>query len=300
MVKIEIIFNLKTLWYISYTQATSMQLRVPQPLKDFTIVPNELLQSALSPSDKETWLMIASVTRDGLFHDSRGMSAISESYGVPYKTFMTRVRRLKEKRVAQDLDIANEVQEQPNRKPSGIKQKDVMAEIKEVWNHHKPETYHRLDGGFPLPLFIAIETHAKRLGIERSEYAVFVTDVLRAANVDPWWSDKALKATSLFGWSADIDDKKFKSIEKLYKSPNKAKLLFDYFERSFWLKWYDGYKDIDKIVFKTADDYWEALDRVEEEVDSKTAYIWYREGSQKPHHWTGHNDQTTRKFRYLP
>jgi hypothetical protein len=297
-----------------------MRLKAPQPSKDFTILPNGLLESSLSPADRDTWLMIASVCRDGLFDSPRGMVIISELYHIPYNTFMARVRRLKaagglkgnqhscelvipysdEIPIDKSLDIADETNAQAKRKPSGITQKESMTAIKKAWNENKPESYLRLDGSFPLPLFIAIETQAKRLGIERPKYPDFIAEVLGAVKADPWWSIQNFKASNVFGWSAELPDKKFQNVEKLYKSPYKEKRKFDYLSEEFWLKWYDGHYGSSKIIFKTSADYWESLDRAGEETDTEAAYIWVKEGGNIPHHWTGHNDQTTRKFRYLP
>ena len=297
-----------------------MLLKVPQPSKNFTLIPNELLTSSLSPADRDTWTMIASVCRDGSFDSARGMIVISELYNISYSTFMARVRRLKaagglkgdqhrcelvipysdEAPVEKNLDIADETNSKPKRKASGVTQKESMVAIKKAWNDHKPDNYLRLDGSFPLPLFIAIETQAKRLNIERPKYPDFVIEVLSAVKADPWWSAQSFKPSNLFGWSAELDDKKFKNVEKLYKSPYKQKIEFDYLSEEFWLKWYDGYYEVDKVIFKTSADYWESLDRSSEETDNKAAYVWLKEGGKVPHHWTGHNDQTTRKFRYLP
>ena len=298
-----------------------MELRTPKPTKNFTIVPNELLHSSLSNATRATWLMIASVARDGYFNDGRGMAYIAELYGIPYATFNSRVQRLKaagglkgnqnkcelvipgpaiEPVEEEEPTIAEEIEEQPKRKPSGVTQKESMAQIKEAWNANKPEAFMLLDGKMHPSLFIAIETQAKRLGIERPAYGEFVSEVLRAAKVDPYWSTADMKPSRLFGWGTDIGDNKFRNVEKLYRSPLKARVEVDYLDKTFWLSWYDGYKELTDVEFKFADSYWDALDRVEEETDATTAYVWLREGGKTPHHWTGRNDQTTRKFRELP
>jgi hypothetical protein len=302
-----------------------MELRTPKPTKNFTIIPNELLHSSLSNATRSTWLMIASVARDGYFNDGRGMAYVAELYGIPYTTFISRVQRLKaagglvgnqhkceliipggtvepveEEVEEEEATIAEEIEVQPKRKPSGVTQKESMAQIKEAWNANKPEAFMLLDGKMHPSLFIAIETQAKRLGIERPDYGEFVGEVLRAAQVDPYWSVADMKPSRLFGWGTDIGDNKFRNVEKLYRSPVKAKVQVDYLDKDFWLSWYDGYKDLTDVEFKYADSYWDALDRVDEEVDPNTAYVWTKEGGKTPHHWTGRKDQTTRKFRDLP
>ena len=302
-----------------------MELRTPKPTKNFTIIPNELLHSSLSNATRSTWLMIASVARDGYFNDGRGMAYVAELYGIPYTTFISRVQRLKaagglvgnqhkceliipggnvepveEEIEEEEPTIAEEIEVQPKRKPSGVTQKESMAQIKEAWNANKPEAFMLLDGKMHPSLFIAIETQAKRLGIERPDYGEFVGEVLRAAQVDPYLSVADMKPSRLFGWGTDIGDNKFRNVEKLYRSPVKAKVQVDYLDKNFWLSWYDGYKDLTDVEFKYADSYWDALDRVDEEVDPNTAYVWTKEGGKTPHHWTGRKDQTTRKFRDLP
>jgi hypothetical protein len=298
-----------------------MLITMEEPRSRFTKAPNELLYCRLSPALILTWLQLASLCRDGESRLlTRRLAGAAEALGVEYSKLAKNVQRLKRSGAirqnglslelvvpskegidkAEKLSIADEIQEEQKRKPSGLSQKESMAQIKEAWNENKPEGYFKIDGTFPLPLFIAIETQAKRLNIERPDYPDFVSEVLMAAGADSWWSAKNFKASNLFGWSAELDDKKFKNIEKLYKSPNKLKKQHNYLDEIFWIKWYDGYKDISKVEFKLAEDYWEALDRVEEEQDDATAYVWHKEGTVVPHHWTGRNDQTTRKFRYLP
>lgn len=114
--------------------------------------------------------------------------------------------------------IAAEIEEQPKRKPTGLTEKDRWERIKEAWNKHKPEGYLQLDGSLNRPLLIAIDTQSKRLGIDRDDYDAFIGAVLRGAGADDWWSSKDMNATKVFGFGANLDDKKFFNVEKLYKS----------------------------------------------------------------------------------
>lgn len=296
-----------------------MKLEYDIPQKGFTQVPNALLSCSLSASNKLTWIQIASACRDGKADVAGGMSEIAAAHGIPYSAFIKAVRRLKEAgglegdRTACRLvipsddhepepesTIIDELEDQPKRKPSGVSQKESMLAIRGAWNKNKPEAWMQMDGRMHPSLFIAIETHAKRLGIERPDYPGFVSAVLQGAAADPWWSAKTMKPSNLFGWGTEIKDCKFQNVEKLYRSNNKAKPRLDLSDDNTWLEWYDGYKGIKTIIRKTAADYWEALDRVDEETDPTAAYLWFAEGKSRPHHWTGRNDQSTRKFRYLP
>lgn len=114
--------------------------------------------------------------------------------------------------------IAAEVQDKPNRASTGLSQADRWELIKAAWNTHKPERYMQLDGRINLPALIAIETQTKRLGVDRDDYDAFIGAVLRGAAADSWWSSKDLKLTQVFGFGANLEDKKFETVERLYKA----------------------------------------------------------------------------------
>lgn len=118
--------------------------------------------------------------------------------------------------------IAEEVAEKAKRSSTGMSQADRWEAIKLAWNTYKPEPFLSLDGRLNLPLLIAIETQTKRLGVERDDYDSFIGAVLRGATADEWWSTKNMKASNLFGFTADIPDSKFESVEKLYKAGLKS------------------------------------------------------------------------------
>lgn len=117
-----------------------------------------------------------------------------------------------------ELSIAEEVAAKANRRPTGMSPADRWGAIKLAWNTHKPERYMQLDGGVNKPLLIAIETHTKRLGIDRDDYDTFIGAVLRGAKADSWWAERDFKATAVFGFGAELEDKKFQSVEKLYRA----------------------------------------------------------------------------------
>lgn len=117
-----------------------------------------------------------------------------------------------------DKGIAEEIAEKPKRQSTGLTQKDRWELIKKAWNTHKPEGYLQLDGSVNLPLLIAIETQTKRLDVDRDDYDAFIGAVLRGVKADTWWADKGLKATAVFGFGANLDDRKFENVEKLYRA----------------------------------------------------------------------------------
>ena len=114
--------------------------------------------------------------------------------------------------------IAQEVAEQPKRRSTGLTQKDRWELIKAAWNEHKPESYLQLDGRVNLPVLIAVETQSKRLGVDRDDYDAFIGAVLRGAKADPWWGAQSLKISNVFGFGAELDDKKFENVERLHKA----------------------------------------------------------------------------------
>lgn len=114
--------------------------------------------------------------------------------------------------------ISDEIAEQPKREPTGLSPKQRWDLIKVAWNEHRPANYMQLDGSVNKPLLIAIETHTKRLKIDRDDYDAFVGAVLRGVKADAWWAEKDLKASAVFGFGADLSDQKFENVEKLYKA----------------------------------------------------------------------------------
>lgn len=131
-----------------------------------------------------------------------------------------------------DKGIAEEIADQPKRESTGLNQKDRWKLIKDAWNKHKPVGYMQLDGSVNLPLLIAIETQTKRLKVDRDDYDGFIGAVLRGAKADAWWAEKDFKATAVFGFGANLDDRKFENVEKLYRAglkitPRQAPKDFD-------------------------------------------------------------------------
>ncbi|WGL30660.1 DNA replication protein [Synechococcus phage S-CRES3] len=165
-----------------------------------------------------------------------------------------------------DLSVSEEIAEQPKRKHE-MSQKEAWELIKEGWNDNMPEHYTSLSGAVNTPLYIAIETHAVKLQIERENYGEFVGAVLRG--LENWWKEEGragMKATNVFGFGANIDAKKFTNVEKAYKVGKTTELkaqpkdLGDewYLEQvqAMWPEWSKRkcpYKRVVRMTFESAE-----------------------------------------------
>jgi hypothetical protein len=235
----------------------TLQVKRPFEVKErYTKIPNAFLRDSeiwAHPGAARAYLLLLSIGPTRTFDNADGLAAYLGFSGRAFRSILSKMRLLGlieggqaqgtivlksvEELVEEDpfpefdepvvepepekLIIA-EVEEQPNRKPTGLSQKDRWELIKEAWNKHKPECYLQLDGAVNTPLFIAIETQSKRLGVDRDDYDAFIGAVLRGAGQDDWWSTKDMSATKVFGFGADLDDKKFLNVEKLYQLGTKA------------------------------------------------------------------------------
>ena len=194
--------------------------------------------------------------------------------------------------------ISDEIEDQPNRKHS-LTQKEAWELIKEGWNKDKPEAWMRLDGSFNLPVYIAFETQAKRLSIEREDYAKFTAQVCRGATADPWWSKQSMKASSVFGFSK-VTDKKFENVEKLYKAGAAVESKIDYAcDADILARYHEkGRTDLVKVIRLEAQDRHEAETHLnsipDEEYDATAAYIYFKPGVDRPVHWSARNRPSTR------
>ena len=72
-----------------------MNLQTPKGWTNSPKCLAKLLKSPLTPATRETWLMLASMTKDGSFFDYRGMAGVAAEYGIPYSSFISRVQRLR-------------------------------------------------------------------------------------------------------------------------------------------------------------------------------------------------------------
>lgn len=293
-----------------------MQIIYEVPDGQYTQVPNALLAcDHLSASHKVTWMQLASACRNGRSHDSlNSITRIATHIGQDPANFRTAVSRLakaggiiKEQdewtlvipsEEAPEPTIQDEIEEAPKRKHT-LTQKEAWVLIKNGWNKAKPENWLRLDGSLNLPVYIAFETQAKRLNIEREDYERFTAQVCRGASADQWWSNQNMKASSVFGFSK-VTDKKFENVEKLYKAGASVEVEIDFKQDSDILARYHekGRTDIVRIIRLEATGRMEAEQHLEnipdEEYDETCAYIYFSPTSDKPVHWSGRSLNSTR------
>lgn len=293
------------------------------PDEKFTVVPNELLYCDLDPTLKLVWIQLASLCRRGESIDfAKKVTGMAETLGVSAQGLRKSVNKMHRLGAIRKEDgnmilvvptaealeegesqsISAEVEEQPKRKPSGLSQNEAWELVKEAWNREKPESFFRLDGKSSLPHFIALETQAKRLGVERPQYGEFVTCVLRGACADEWWSTREMKLSSIFGFGNKTTDTKFENVEKLYKLGKKAPdTKFSLNDDTAVLRWYNqvdperGWTHVERVELEDGEDYWA---HAKETNDGNVIYLYNEPGSERVYAWTG--KLYTRKFRYTP
>ena len=301
-----------------------MKIIAPTPEGNFTLVPNELLFSDLEPAQKVAWMQLASLTRKGespVF--ARKVTGVAEELGVcpralrrmanllislgaaakEYDDLVLTVPTAESIKEQEDKSVSNEIQEQPKRKPSGVSQSEAWELIKEAWNREKPDAFFRLDGKVNLPQFIAFESQAKRLGIERPDYGKFTAQVLRGASADDWWSKREQKIHSIFGYSASIPDNKFTNVEKLYKLGGKAPdTKFSLRDDTAVLRWFTekdpkhGWSSVERIKMVYGEEVWQ---HEKDTINGTVIYLYHDPESDKISHWTG-KIQKSHLFRYTP
>ena len=309
---------------------------IPPGLEDgFSQIPNDLIFCDLSPALKVAWIQIASLCfKSGEVTLSGGVKDLAEKIGVPSRSFYTSYRRLKEcgaircegntiallvpgPESADDQPvtvepateqepetIAEEIQQQAPRKPSGVSQKESGAQIAEAWNKYKPEAFMQMEKRIAPPLFVSIETHAKRLNIERSDYPEMIRHILTSCKNSDWWKTRNIKPSHIFGWGTDIEDKKFTNVERLYRE-GKTNQRFSLQDHDQVLSWYNEkwpevkWQKVEVIEVKEYQDAWHHDADYE---PSGTIYLYTAtEEGEKPgsiSHWTGRNYQP--KMRYTP
>ena len=301
-----------------------MRVIAPVPESRFTCVPNELLMCDLEPAQKLAWIQFASLCRNGKSSDySRKVAGMAQELGLSEQALRKMANRLadlgaikkedgdlillvpsaEEVQKEEDKSISNEIQDQAKRKPSGVDQGAAWELIKEAWNREKPDLFFRLDGRVQLPQFIAFESQAKRLGIERPDYGKFVAQVLRGACADEWWSQREMKISGIFGYSAKIPDAKFTNVEKLYKLGGKAPdTKFSLRDDVAVLRWFTekdpthGWSSVERIKMEYGEEVWQ---HEKDTIEGSVIYLYHDPESDKISHWTG-KIQKSSLFRYTP
>ncbi len=288
-----------------------------EPDSNFTKVSNDLLWNPhISAAHKITMLQLASLCFDGESHKTiRSVADIAKIKSVKEGALRTAVNRaVKAGGITKDMGslvievkgpakevvetIQDEIDEAPKRKHK-MTQKESWELVKKGWNKDKPEAWLRLDGSMNLPVMIALETHTKRLGIEREKYESFVAQVCRGAQADSWWSKQNMKASSVFGFSK-VTDKKFENVEKLYKAGANVESAIDYgCDADILARYHEkGHDQLTKVIRLEAVDRLSAQEHLfgipEEEYDATAAYIYFTEGSERPIYWSFENRNSTR------
>ena len=288
------------------------------PSGGYSQIPNEIIFSDLAPALFKGWCQLYSLTRNGESADyAGGLKAAAEDAGLSPNSVKQIVRRLKlagaakmvdgdlqliiptaeSVKEAEQLSVVAEVQDAPNRQHT-LTQKEAWELVKEAWNKEKPEQYVSVSGSFPLPWFIALETQAKRLGIEREDYGKFVGQVCRGAGADSWWSSKDMKFTSVFGYGS-IKDRQFENVETLYKAGAKIQAKVDFNCDADVLARYAeaGRTDMTRVIRLEAADHFEAAEALNaipaSEYDNTAAYLFFAPGGDRPIHWSGKSRRST-------
>ena len=288
-----------------------------EPDSNFTKVSNDLLWNPnISAAHKITMLQLASLCFDGKSHKTiRSVADIAKVKSVKEGALRTSVNRaVKAGGIVKDMGslviqvdgpaeevietIQDEIDEAPKRKHN-MTQKESWELVKKGWNKDKPEAWLRLDGSMNLPVMIALETHTKRLGVERENYEAFVAQVCRGAQADTWWSKQNMKASSVFGFSK-VTDKKFENVEKLYKAGANVEGKIDYgCDADILARYHEkGRTDLVKVIRLEAADRHEADQHLasipDEEYDETAAYVYFSPTSERPVHWSYRSRNSTR------
>lgn len=302
------------------------RILLPSAGNRFVRVPIELLQADLPPAAERLWIRLASLNRGQYTLDYKSYEDVATAVGLSKSTLYANLKLLNSHgwvdREGSDLILtiphelpeeendgfADEVAAQAKRKPSGVSQKQSMQEIAEAWNKYKPANWTTASAKMNPGTFIAIETQGKKLGIERPDYPDMVRRVCLAAGIDDWWKDKTFKLSNVFGFGAELEDRKFESVEKLYKEGGSRKAEASAFDSSpdGMLEWYQKHKapftSINSVEVPEDGNYedmspkdW-AFDHWDQhEVDETTARVYYYKG--KPIAWS---NMSRRPFLYLP
>lgn len=213
-----------------------------KPRGNFVMVPKAVLSSssplASRPSALLLWMLLLSVTpRKQIL----GREHLAKLVGQNLKTFERNLKILRSLGyVAGDRDtivltVGPEIvqtKEYDTIKPTEIFEKAIQSDcietiesipdterwalIKEAWNKHKPKSYIGISGAIVQPLLVAIEAHIQKLNLEQGCYDHFLKTVLVGCSVHDWWKTKAMKASHVFGWGADLNSKKLENIALLY------------------------------------------------------------------------------------
>lgn len=303
----------------------------------FTRIPNALFSANLTPAMERAWIRLCSLDRGDYSASFSSLEAIAQAIGYNRSALFRAIKALEEhgclvrkngdltlaipgeplakpepkpqpvveKPVAEELPtIAEEMESAPRRKNS-VSEKEAKTAFVNAWNANKPATYLEERLSMNPATWIAVEIQAKRLKVERQDYTEFVKDVCRGLRADDWWSSKSFKVSNVFGYSANIEDKKFQSVEKLWKQGQTKEAVRATFTGSAadFIEWYNSKGFPVKTIEAIKVEDWEQGHNKEQElleksesVDRSAARVYYADG--KPVYWSGKMSQ--RALYYLP
>ncbi len=286
---------------------------------NFTRIPNEALDdNSLTDSEFRLWCRMLRQIKGKLPANLGDTKAANKALGISDRTSRSLRNKLVKKGYlytdggltyvtipADDFQpvedqLIDEVIEAPNRKPSGISEKDAMAMISEAWNENKPESYISCTKRLRPEAFWAVETQAKRLKIERPGYGKFVKQVMKGATQDEWLNKQTWKIHNMFGWFDPkvraIDDKKVVRVEELYKRGQTVPDVFNWTDPEIFAWYAEAVPDrtFDRIEWMPAG-LSEASEHDMEHNNGRVIYIYTVD--EKPRYWTLFN---TRQLRYAP
>jgi len=306
------------------------RILLPPSTQRFVRVPIELLEANLPAAAERLWIRLASLDRGKYSQDFRSYEAVAAAVGATKSTLYANLKILhkagwvdrnnsdliltipaevlleEREDQAENEGFAEQVAAQPKRKPSGITQTNSMKQIADAWNKYKPTNWTTVSPKMNPGTFIAIETQAKKLGVERPDYPDMIKRICLAACLDEWWKERTFKPSNVFGFGADLADKKFENVEKLYKEGASRKAEAVAFDSSpaGMLEWYQKHKAPFTAICATdvpedledchpkdwAFEHWDST-----EVDEDVARVYYYKG--KPIAWS---NMSRRPFLYLP
>ena len=304
-------------------------LRPDDSSDGFTRVPNALFSLNLTPAMERAWIRLASLDRGDFSLDYRNLESIAAAIGYN-RSALFRVmkdmreagliaktnddyhllipanveRKVKPEPVVEEVETIQEELAKEPRRVNTMSEADAKKIFVETWNEFKPASYMEERKSMNPATWIAVELQAKRLKVKREDYAEFVKSVCRGLKADDWWNQKTFKVSNVFGYSANIEDKKFQSVEKLWKSgqTREAKSAAFTGSSSDFLDWYNskGFP-VQQIVPIQVSDWEEGYAKEQEtleagNVDRSTARVYYADG--KPVYWSGKMNQ--KALYYLP
>lgn len=294
------------------------------PKSAFTRVPNEVITSDLSDGEFRFWVRLLSALKGETEIVYQNAAEAAEALGMKVDNFRLRRRALKAKGYIaekgrtvvitipdadfvpkpvvpeeEECSIAFEQRKAKPRK-STLKKPERKTLMKEAWNSHLPENelWIKLEGTIPEPAYAAIEAHTKFLEIDRDDYDAFIGQVIRGAQIDPYWSTRRktnVKLWSLFGWveyfkgEKGPGDQTFRRVKELYNlgATTKAKeKAFDGSDKAF-VEWFQakGLTNFTKVERMTVEDAIEASSHELQTSPTDTILV-YQDAQGKVLHWT--------------